>query len=725
MPPTTLVVDFGAHSTGAAVVVGDQATLVRDPVSGAARWPSHLCIDGGLPYAGSAAQRLAISHPRRLVDAPRRALERDNPIPLGERDVSPATALSAFLGPIRAQAQRLVPGRLDRLTLTVPTYQAAGYQSAPYQSAVHGADRRRDLLVAAGEAAGFAEVELVGTAAAVALEAQGAHALPEGSLVLVCELGETWSTVLLRLQRHGADVLAEASSTCGRDLEALLRADLHAQSPEWLDYQFALPGEEGLRARAQVVEFVRELKHALSDGERTQVTGRLGADGPSYTLRREWLGRLAEPGLRWVGASSRSLLARVAAGWTGPSQHGSANQSRSPLAAPAVPATLDSIAAVVLAGGHARLHTAERVLAQELGRPVIRLDDPELAAVRGASRFVSLSRQRRIPADHPRWRVEPVSWDVPTGRARLERWIVGVGEEYRRGTAIGQVRTADDRVYELTAPDDGVLLRRRGTAGDVVGPTLIASTKRHASLLAGDPPDKRQELSGSGEWLLTPDRRALVECADSGRAVRLWSVPDAELLHEFRPELAGNGGTRGRVFVQPSGGLALVAWDRDGTFSVWDVRSGTCTSTFRDPTGPTSVLVNEREWRLSTEGEDSGSAGRYRRSVATLWDLATGQRLEKLTDGWQRRLAGYEHRSASDCLVEAALSPDGRLRAVPVLSNSGPTGVSVRIAASEQEVFRAEHAPSERVRAAFSADGQFLLASRESPQDSQVDVWEL
>jgi hypothetical protein len=62
---------------------------------------------------------------------------------------------------------------------------------------------------------------------------------------------------------------------------------------------------------------------------------------------------------------------------------------------------------------------------------------------------------------------------------------------------------------------------------------------------------------------------------------------------------------------------------------------------------------------------------------------------------------------------------------VPVLSHAGPTGISLREATSEQEVFRAEHAPTERVRVAFSSDGQYLLANRESPQRSQVDVWEL
>ena len=69
--------------------------------------------------------------------------------------------------------------------------------------------------------------------------------------------------------------------------------------------------------------------------------------------------------------------------------------------------------------------------------------------------------------------------------------------------------------------------------------------------------------------------------------------------------------------------------------------------------------------------------------------------------------------------------PDGRLRAVPLLGRAGPAGVSLRAARSEQELFRAELEPSARVRVAFSADGQFLLANRESAQASAVDVWEL
>jgi len=788
MPLTTLVVDIGAHTTGAAVVVaGDTeaggasadragsagfATLLRDPHGGAARWPTRLSFGAGATVAvGSAAPPVRSVNPFALLSGSRTALEtwpRDDP------DPHPVTAMSAFLSCLRTEAVRLLthtgpagrphPVLIDRLTVVVPAWYPP-------------ADRRRDLLIAAGEAAGFAEVELVDAATAVVLSlpSVGSPAsgvaepgpavtaarpvspapvpvalspvaapaplamstavdsptqpeLPDGSLVIVCDLGQTWSTALLRIERDEVLPLAHESISAGQELDLRLLDDLRAQTGDWLASRLAQPGEDGWWARHQALEFVRQMKHALSQREPgAEVSGQPAPGAPLYTLGRPWLDRLAEPGLRWLGASSRSLVARLAAGRAGPATR--------PVDALSGLATLADVQAVVLAGGHARLAVAERILHEELGRPVIRLDDPDLAALWGAVRFASAASARRIPDDHPRWRVQPVAWDVPAGRARLERWLVDPGEPYQRGAVLAQVRTADERVYELTAPDDGVLLARPGRVGEVVGPTLVVRAKRPASLLAGDPPDLRHELAGCGEWLFTPDRRVLVECAATADLVRLWSVPDGTLLREFRPEFDDPPGRassaartprrRGRVFVHPAGRLALVAWDETGAFWVWDLYSGAQTTAFRDSSQPTAVLVNEREWRLSTQGEDAGSAGRYRRSVATVWDLTTGQRLERFTDDWRRRLAGFERRSVSDCFGDAALSPDGRLRAVPVVTKAGPAGVSLRVTGSDEEVFRREHPPSTRVRVAFSADGQFLLANRESGRDSRVEVWEL
>jgi hypothetical protein len=703
------------------VVIGDQVTLIRDPLTGSLLWPSQLSVEGGVFYAGTAADRVRYNSPRHAVDGPRRALDNETVIPIGDQVIAPTMALSAFLSSLRAEASRISPDRIDRLTLTVPT----AYQVP---------DRRRDLLIAAGEAAGFPDVELISAAAAIVLDAAGSArmrdvGLPDGSLVLVCDLGETWSTALLRVTQHEVVPIMQETTTAGRDLDAQLLADLRAQYRDWLEPRLATPGDAGLRMRQQAVDFLRQIKHALSElDEDGEIAGRLAPDAPSYVLSREWLDRLAEPGLRWVGGSCRSLLARAAAGWGGSALGGpgAGYGLGSPGVSSVLPgSTIADVSAVVLAGGHARLGSAERVLREELHRPVLRLEDPELAPVRGAVRFTMAAATRRIPADHPKWRVEPLSWDVPTGRARLERWTVGAGKPYQRGAVLAQVRTVDERVYDLSVPEEGVLLTSRGRVGDVVGPTLVATAKRPSNLLAGDPPGKRQEFTGSGEWLLTPDRRLLVECAAAAERVRLWSIPDGVLVREFRPDYDTAEPKQGRVFVNPGGRLSLVVWDPSGTFSVWDVRSGERTTTFRDANRPSDVLVNEREWRLSVAGEDGGSAGRYRRSVATVWDLASGRKLEKLTDDWQRRLTGFRDRSSVDGFGEHAFSPDGRLRAVPVLGNSGPTGIALQEATSEQEVFRAEHGPSRRVRVAFSADGQLLLANRESPQRSQVDVWEL
>jgi hypothetical protein len=524
----------------------------------------------------------------------------------------------------------------------------------------------------------------------------------------------------------------------------LLLADLRAQAGGWLEHRLGLPGEDGVRAKDLATEFLRQLKHAVAGQDvRAEVSGQLAAGAPVYRLARARLDRLAEPGLRWVGASCRSLMARAASGWAGAAAAGTAGWGAAqPGTAgqfgpghPLSPAsTLADVQAVVIAGGHAGLAAAEQILREELRRPIIRLDDPDLATVRGAVRFAAAAPTRRLLAEHPRWRIEPLAWDVPSGLGRLERWWVGPGEGYHRGAALAEVRTADERMFVLTAPGPAELFRPGGAIGDVVGPTLQALTKRPASVLSGDAPGKRHELAGSGEWLYPRDGRVLVECSRTADLVRLWPGPAGPTdhqppygapLHEFRPALDGDAQRRGRVFVDPTGRLALVAWDPTGAFSVWDVYTGVCTTTFRSAGSPFRVLVNEHDWRLSIEGEDAGSAGRYRRTVSTVWDLATGVRVEKITDDRQRRLAGYADRSTTDRFAGAAASPDGRLRALALAGGQGSAAVCVQEAMSAQELFRAEQPPGSRIRVAFSTDGQFLLTNRESAHHSHVDVWEL
>ena len=166
-----------------------------------------------------------------------------------------------------------------------------------------------------------------------------------------------------------------------------------------------------------------------------------------------------------------------------------------------------------------------------------------------------------------------------------------------------------------------------------------------------------------------------------------------------------------------------MAWSRAGAFSVWDVHSGERLVTFRESNQPQAVMVNETKWRLTVEAEDAGSAGRYRRSVATVWDLTTGRRLEK-TDA--TRGAGPATGTAAPWTGSvrrrsARTASCTRCRCAP---RPAPA-VALQASRSDQEVFRAEHPSSLRVRMAFTADGRFLLTNWDSDLRSQVDVWEL
>jgi hypothetical protein len=202
-------------------------------------------------------------------------------------------------------------------------------------------------------------VELIGSATAIALDAQTALALPDGSLVLVCDLGESWSTALLRVYQHEVVPIAQETVDSGRDLDVLLLNDLRAQSHGWIDQLLSLPGDEGHRALLQAMDFVRQIKHELSDlADDAEVAGRLAPDTPLYTLKRERLDRLAEPGLRWVGASCRSLLARAAAGWrdsalAGAIVGGTGLQLPPGSGSVQMDATLADVEAVIVAGSHA------------------------------------------------------------------------------------------------------------------------------------------------------------------------------------------------------------------------------------------------------------------------------------------------------------------------------------------------------------------------------------
>jgi len=681
-----LVVDIGSWALSAAVVVPDQLLPVREPVTGAQRWPGGATLVAGAGRGqltvGVPAEQARDQHPRQYVDGVRRAIDANAPIWLGDQLVNGVELVGTALEAVVEEARRLY-GSVGRLVLSAPV----GYRTH---------DPRRESLVAAAAMTGFPDVELVCDATAAVLDPMTMLEVPEGGHVLVCDLGATWTATVARVEQGRAVPLSHEGSGSGRDIDVMLAADLRATLAEWVEPAFSAGGDTSVRANLHALDIARRLKHRLADAPEAAEEVESGV--PAYRLDRRMLDQLTEPATRWLIASCRAVIARAGL----------------------VPA---DIMAVLMVGGAARLPAVGPVLHNGLGRPVTRPADPELAVLRGAAAWARARAERGVPADPPSWRVEPLSWTIPGGRGRLVRWLVKEGEGYARGAALAQVRIADDQVFDLTAGrTDGVLLEQRVAAGGMVVSGAVAA---HARLEPASAERfqlaKRHHLRVAGAWLLTPDRRALIECSSTGEYVKVRAIDTGALVTELRPGRGAGRMQHAQVALGTGRRLALVTWDADGHFSVWDVLAGRMVASFSDVHKPDAVLLNESEWRLVTTGEGAASVGRYRRDVATVWDLATGARLDRVVgEDLPRRFTGYAETSRADAFAPQMESPDGRLRAAALDGT-----LSVRDLETEAEVFRADLAPGRPVSTAFCHEGRHLLARGTDDEGTWVDVWEV
>lgn len=693
MAGSVLVVDLGSYAGSAAVTTGDRLRLVPDPVTGSARWPASALHNGAGLVVGGAAEQHRDAAPGRYVPAVRRAVDAGTTVWLGDRQYTGVELATAYLRCMVEHAQRTQDGPIDRLVLTVPP----GYPAA---------DPRRSALLSAATAAGFPDAELVADSAAATLDPEVSHDLPDGALVLVCDLGATWTVALLEWHPDGAVQLAQETSGAGRDFDLLLLQGLRVALADRVEPVLGQGGETGARAYYQLTDFVRRLKHRLSDVDRA--ADQLPGLGAPYQLSRAELDRFAEPALRWLLASCRAVVAQARV-------------------------RLTDVAAVVLAGGGSRLRAAHAMVAAGLALPVRQAAEPELTAVRGAARWAVGTGGRRLPPERPMWRVEPLSWRIPDGQARLLRWLVAEGQGYPAGALLAQVRTADDRVYDLTAEREGVLLEHRLRAGVTIPSAAVAATTRSAAVLAQGRLNHRHHLRPAADWLLSTDRRYLIECGDRGEYIRVRDISSGGAVSEVRAPGTPEGGRPG---VGPDGRLAYVSWDGGGHFGVWDVLSGAALAHFKTPDRPAAVLIDEARWRLVAESGRRVQVGRYQRDTATVWDLSTGGLIEEMVgEDLHRRYAGFATRTGADAFGAAATSPDGRVRAVvAAAAEADPAGPAVLLieAATGQEVFRTgPPAPGSAgqavhsARVGFSADGRHVLVHWRCASSGWVDVWDL
>jgi hypothetical protein len=181
-----------------------------------------------------------------------------------------------------------------------------------------------------------------------------------------------------------------------------------------------------------VTDFARRIKHQLSETD--AVEDFLMPHTPAYRLSRDELATLAAPLLDQTVACCQSLLDELVVG-------------------------VGEVGAVLLVGGGARMPAVVETVRRAFERPLRHVDEPELATVRGAARWLGHSGTRLIPPSPVTDGTHPLQFAIPGGRARLLRWLVTPGDAYVAGTPLARVRLHTGALWDLTAATPGTVER--------------------------------------------------------------------------------------------------------------------------------------------------------------------------------------------------------------------------------------------------------------------------
>jgi hypothetical protein len=258
-------------------------------------------------------------------------------------------------------------------------------------------DALRRRLIGAAEVAGFTGVELLPQAAA-AVWAPGLP-LRAGDLALVCDV-------------LGPDTGPAVAATLVRVTEGL---------PEILGHGFPADANGSVNGPPPVNGRSPAGGTSPVDGAGPGDIQPNGQDGPA-----------APGGIDRALADCRDLLGRLGISRT-------------------------QVSWVVVVGGGARTPGLAARVEHGLGIPVATVDEPELAAIRGAAAWLPRSGPRRVRARGSTQRLVPLAYTLPGHTARLLRWLVEPRQPYAEGAAVARVRLANGAVWDLTVRTPGVL----------------------------------------------------------------------------------------------------------------------------------------------------------------------------------------------------------------------------------------------------------------------------
>jgi hypothetical protein len=379
-----LGIDFGTSNTVAVLTYPDGriSPLLFD---GSPTLPSAVClVDGSTLLVGRDAEHAARAHPERFEPNPKRRID-EQTVLLGEIELPVTNLISAVLGRVLREAERVAGGPITSVSLTHPA--AWGHT-------------RRGLLATAAQQAGAGSIQLVPepVAAGHTFLATVGGSLPIGGSLVVYDLGAgTFDASVVRRTASGFDVLAVEglAQTGGLDLDATivgyLGAVFSARDPQLWARLNRPATTADRRANRLLWEDVRTAKEILSRTESTSIHVPLAdEDAP---LRRTQFEELARP---LIDSTVTATRAAIGSARLGPAD----------------------IFGIFLVGGASRIPMIATALQQAMGRPPVAVEQPELVVAQGSLLQPSTAAARRpgtAPGPVPGPAAAPQAAGPPSG----------------------------------------------------------------------------------------------------------------------------------------------------------------------------------------------------------------------------------------------------------------------------------------------------------------------
>lgn len=353
-----LGIDFGTCYSSASLLIEGVLRPVKEPIKPTdTSFPSSVCVTKkGDIVISVAAENQRRLNPLGYKNHFKRDLDTDFPYFLGEQPLKfmPEDLVTIILKGLKTEAEKVAHQSLDSAVITIP---------ATYLS------NKRQIMTKAAQKAGFTEITLLEepVAAAIYYAHKGtmANRVGEGDILLVYDLGGgTFDGALIQKTGDSYKLLCQpvGEQHCGGiDFDRLIAQDFIKQLDNEEDLRLLQSSSQEAKAIAtklSLLDWCRNFKHQLSFLDEYEDLPPVGME--SYSLSRAKFEEMITPFMDRSCHLCEQLVQQSGVKW-------------------------ERIDRILLVGGSCRIPYIKKRLESQFQRPVVQIDDPELAICYGAA----------------------------------------------------------------------------------------------------------------------------------------------------------------------------------------------------------------------------------------------------------------------------------------------------------------------------------------------------